>query len=495
MGTNRKLKTDGNLEIESSQVDINSDIDVAGDVGSTTLTTSGNATVGGDIDVTGDVGGATATITGDASVGGNASVTGNVSCVDVDATGDLGGATSTITGNATVGGTLGVTGQSTLSGLAYPTSDGTNGQAIITNGSGTLSFGDVASGGGGGVDEITSASEALSYSGTNRIIHITATEAVTFNDDLKDKIIFMSEEFDLKFKDCFVDNCIIRSFDDVIFETTSSDGSTDTVVRGTTVDCYGDIEFRHTGTSTSNGFTVQSLRASCIQFKATNINTSLLLLSDSYINCAYFYSSGTLTTAHVQLGYSSVETGFCYGYIKCSSSMINASRGGSSSNNCKIEIGSTVHIDSVYPYPFKVDSSGVDTNVVLYCKLSTNQAITTNNPTKIVFNSEVIDNTSSFASGTFTAKVKGFYKVNTNVYTNSLGTTNSNQIEVRSPSNSDIYAYVNGGATADSSSNRQSSFGVILELEVGEIVEIFTDSFDSSYSINATSNLSIEKIN
>ncbi len=96
--------------------------------------------------------------------------------------------------------------------------------------------------------------------------------------------------------------------------------------------------------------------------------------------------------------------------------------------------------------------------------------------------------TSSFASGTFTAKVKGFYKVNTNVYTNSLGTTNANQIEVRSPSNSDIYAYVNGGATADSSSNRQSSFGVILELEVGEVIEIFTDSLDSSYTKNAILN-------
>jgi len=32
----------------------------------------------------------------------------------------------------------------TVTGLAYPTSDGTNGQALITNGSGTLAFGDVS---------------------------------------------------------------------------------------------------------------------------------------------------------------------------------------------------------------------------------------------------------------------------------------------------------------------------------------------------------------
>ena len=37
--------------------------------------------------------------------------------------------------------------------LTYPTSDGSNGQAIITNGSGTLSFGDVS--GGGGITYVT----------------------------------------------------------------------------------------------------------------------------------------------------------------------------------------------------------------------------------------------------------------------------------------------------------------------------------------------------
>jgi hypothetical protein len=48
------------------------------------------------------------------------------------------------TGNVAVGGTLGVTGQSTLSGIAYPTSDGSNGQVLQTNGSGTLSFATVS---------------------------------------------------------------------------------------------------------------------------------------------------------------------------------------------------------------------------------------------------------------------------------------------------------------------------------------------------------------
>ena len=50
----------------------------------------------------------------------------------------------TFTGNVAVGGTFTVTGLSTLSGLAYPTADGSSGQVLQTNGSGTLSFATVS---------------------------------------------------------------------------------------------------------------------------------------------------------------------------------------------------------------------------------------------------------------------------------------------------------------------------------------------------------------
>src|SRR6056300_1487360 len=48
------------------------------------------------------------------------------------------------------------TGTLTASGLAYPTSDGTNGQVLTTDGSGTLSFADAA----GGIDGIVSSANA-----------------------------------------------------------------------------------------------------------------------------------------------------------------------------------------------------------------------------------------------------------------------------------------------------------------------------------------------
>lgn len=195
MGTDRKIKSDGEVHIESDQVDINSsvdvtgnvnvsgnvsttDVDATGDVGSATVTTTGNATIGGDVDATGDIGGATSTITGNASVGGDFTVTGDTSTTDLTASG-----TGSFTGNLSV---------SSINNLTFPSADGTNGQAIITDGSGALSFGDVASG-GADVDTIASASDAANYSGTARFIQITATVDITFPEtELKDRIIYCS---------------------------------------------------------------------------------------------------------------------------------------------------------------------------------------------------------------------------------------------------------------------------------------------------------------
>jgi len=48
--------------------------------------------------------------------------------------------------SVTVGGSLIAVGTTTLKGLTYPTSDGTNGQFLKTNGSGSLSFDTVSTG-------------------------------------------------------------------------------------------------------------------------------------------------------------------------------------------------------------------------------------------------------------------------------------------------------------------------------------------------------------
>ena len=44
-----------------------------------------------------------------------------------------------------------INGTLTVSGITFPTSDGTSNQVIVTNGNGTLSFADQSGGGGGGI--------------------------------------------------------------------------------------------------------------------------------------------------------------------------------------------------------------------------------------------------------------------------------------------------------------------------------------------------------
>ena len=65
-----------------------------------------------------------------------------------------------------------------VAGLTYPTSDGTSGQAIVTDGSGNLSFSTISSGGGG---TVTEAFKNILVSGQSNIVADSATDSLTFS--------------------------------------------------------------------------------------------------------------------------------------------------------------------------------------------------------------------------------------------------------------------------------------------------------------------------
>lgn len=68
--------------------------------------------------------------------------------------------------------------EGTLNGLTYPSSDGTNGQVLVTNGSGTLSFSD--GGGGGGIsDVVEDTTPQLGGNLDGQAFNITTTGTVT----------------------------------------------------------------------------------------------------------------------------------------------------------------------------------------------------------------------------------------------------------------------------------------------------------------------------
>lgn len=77
--------------------------------------------------ITGGISGASATLTGAVSAA-SASITGAVSAASASLTGAISAASASISGALTAG------------GISYPTSDGLQGQALVTDGAGNLSF-------------------------------------------------------------------------------------------------------------------------------------------------------------------------------------------------------------------------------------------------------------------------------------------------------------------------------------------------------------------
>lgn len=170
MGTNRKIKSDGSVEIESSTTTV-----------SGTLSTTGALSSGSTLDVTG------ATTLSD---------------------------TLGVTGATTLSNTLAVTGNTTVSSinnLTFPTTDGTVDQVLKTDGAGTLSFATVASGGGGGggTDTISSQSDATSYTGTATTIVIDSTSDITLDVDLTNRQVLCSTNINLKLGGTLT-NCTIK---------------------------------------------------------------------------------------------------------------------------------------------------------------------------------------------------------------------------------------------------------------------------------------------
>lgn len=396
--------------------------------------------------------------------------------------------------DTSVSGTFTVSGQSTLSGLSYPTADGTADQVLTTNGSGALSFATLS----GGFDEITSNSEAGNYSGTARIIYITASEAVTFTSALSDRIIINKNDYLVKFR-ANVTNCTIQTDNDLELDNFASGSfkfenckincktltldaeeddtpSTSVSIENCDVYCEGNLEM----TQITNGVTEYSI-------------------SKSNIYCGGDFIVGTSNNVsdNVDISYCNINVSRLRGQIHIPTggpSTFRAREG--SAGQAKLTIQAVQYMSGNYAYPFVADYEGVDTRIIAQGNRSLSQNITASTATTLAGFTETVDNTSSFnaTTGVFTAPVKGDYLVSAYLIVSSLSSDASVSAIIHAAGSDAAFAQ-NGLDIQDKTSVAIPIPGYVASINAGQTIELrtFTQT-DSNYNVQ-TSHFAIQKIN
>ena len=325
----------------------------------------------------------------------------------------------------TVSGTLGVTGQSTLSGLAYPTSDGDADQVLKTNGSGTLSWTTVSSGGGTDTDTIASASDASSYSGTAKFINITATENITMPFELTDRIINItgSGTYTVTFEagaDATdkMDSCIIRcsnSSATIAFNQNSgtSDVAFEDQMRSCDIQSMGEVQFKPI-----ERFRVYRCRVQALTIKIDNsaVPGESLELDTCDFLANTFYTSDTTTAVNLEDG-ARAEARYVYGKFDLTSGGTLKASKSSNSNTVLISNDGGTVINATAPVPFEANEHELKTRVICKAFVNSDYTISTSGTQKIAFDETEYDTYGTFdtSSNEFDVPVSGYYNVTANV--------------------------------------------------------------------------------
>ena len=395
-----------------------------------------------------------------------------------------------------VSGTLEVTGQTTISGLAYPTSDGSANQVLTTNGSNTLSFATIS----GGFDEIASNSAAGSYSGTARIIYISASEAVVFTSALSDRIIINKNDYEVKFQ-ADVTNCIIQSDNNIEVENNSTDTSTDLNFDHNKVTC-ANLEINASGDMPGNDITVRNCEIFCegnLSFASVSTSSANYFFIKNSVYCGGTFDSNS-TAVSVSVNKSALNVFKLEGKINLETGDGESSiiaRDGMSGASSSLTIQGDSYISGVFAHPFAANYEGVNTNILSRVKLSGSQTITTGDFTKVEFDTETFDNVGCFDTSTnrFTSKVRGHYKISGGIGASAIDTDSTVSAVIYK--NGSLYSSLYMGATFANSAARGGTVNDIVELGVGDYIELFLASSHSgeNYTVVTISHLNIEKVN
>lgn len=272
--------------------------------------------------------------------------------IEVEATNINLEATTDVTGDLNVSSNLDVTG--TINSFNLPSADGTDGQIIKTDGSGNLSFIDAASGGGGGVDEITSQSDATNYTGTARVIYVSASGTIAFSSDLRDRIIISSDGSNgntVEFSNCNVIGCTIRGYTNVTFECTSVSSM---LVWGNDIHVQNSVTLNNGSAGPGNKIMFRYNRVTAGEdLKLLNWDSNTVDSQKNVINVYRIYTSGS-STLHMDSVNDRITCVEIFGSFELDKTVLFSGSGTPGTDTLKITIGSFVFGPYQYPYGFKV---------------------------------------------------------------------------------------------------------------------------------------------
>ena len=217
------------------------------------------------------------------------------------------------------------------------------------------------SAGGAGVDVISSAAEAASYSGTSRIIHITATENVTFGVDLTNKIIFWDQPYKLTFSDANLLNCSLflgndAAYTGLRFENTSTDGSTDVRVKNCIIRCWADAEIDLVGDTAGN---IINFAACDIAIGGTvdilNANNAGVHIAVGTFNAFMVDSSTSTYNSAISINSMTANISVLKGILNVDNEAnVSVSEGTSSTNITINRSGFPLFGPAIFEHPFKL---------------------------------------------------------------------------------------------------------------------------------------------
>jgi len=172
---------------------------------------------------------------------------------------------------------LNVSGTAKISGLIYPTADGTDGQVLKTDGAGNLSFATVSGGGGGGD---STAADTITYTGFGSNNVTVDTEITVGSIDSSNSISSASKVFD-SFPTTDYDSAFY-------FAVTSNDASSEIGVRSVSIMHNGTTAYNSPSVGVNNGSGDHLLFSSGL----TSGTVSLYAIGNSSANTATFYRIG-----------------------------------------------------------------------------------------------------------------------------------------------------------------------------------------------------------